>query len=279
MPLALPGTEALVSAQALAAYGIVINLAYLNLPNLRFPQRIKKKILQVIGGYEDVYSDINANSAQYKGLYDLADFDEIRDLPSPTAFAGQIGGGFFVGLFMFIWCTPVQLTYTFNTSTIEKRQIQISLATQPIDKLISAVLLCVCNMYLFYLMGNQVNSNSTSALTYLFYAFEYSIGAIAIFSLVRRDIVTAIIAGLALWVTHLSIYNPDAYSFIPNASDPVQMLTLFMISVLVTALLVAFSHMLYPMVERHFAQQATNILEQATEKNKTRNSDNKERNR
>ena len=64
MPLALPGTEALVSAQALAAYGIVINLAYLNLPNLRFPQRIKKKILQVIGGYEDVYSDINANSAQ-----------------------------------------------------------------------------------------------------------------------------------------------------------------------------------------------------------------------
>ena len=56
---------------------------------------------------------------------------------------------------------------------------------------------------------------------------------------------------------------PGNSRFLPDAASPVHMLGLLTASVVVTALLVAFSHMLYPVAERYFVQQTNDILEDA----------------
>jgi hypothetical protein len=193
-------------------------------------------------------------------VHELADFGEFREMPVPTAtqsWVGLKGGGIFVGLFMFIWCTPVALAIKGKTRTF-------SLAALPIDKLVAAILLSVCNLYLFFLMSTKiVGSDAGNLLSLPFDLLEFSVAAIVLSSLYRSDIVTAAFAGISMLLAHLSIYGPDTFPFILNAGNPTRMLQLLISSVLVTSLLVAFSHLLYPIAERHFVSQTTQIFDAA----------------
>jgi hypothetical protein len=256
MALAL-SADAVGTAEVLAGYGIAINLAYLNLPNLRFPQRIKARLRQVIREYEDVYEYIEEGSEIYPGVYELGDFGEFREMPVPQAtdsWGGLKSGGIFVDLFMLIWCTPVKLTLKGKNRTL-------ALAALPIDKLVAAILLSICNLYLFFLMTAKIApADAVRLLSGPFDLFQVCVAAIVISSLARRDIVTAIVAGVSMLLADLSIYWPDSLPFVLNASDPTRMLQLLICSVLITSLLVAFSHLLYPAAERHFVSQTTQIF-------------------
>jgi hypothetical protein len=247
----MPMLDSLINLESIAAVGLAINLAYLNLPNLRFADRLKNKIRLLMDGYDRrAFSSIQQNDSAYSALFIAGNLQEIASLHKPSTGVSPHQGDILVQLFMRIWCTPVALRY-------KKQQKEPDVGTVPTDKIISSVLLVVSASYLYAMAAIKAGAGA-SVLTPLFVLFVIipALGVITA-QLIRQDYTNGLIVFAALVFSLNSMF----FGYLGLWIDPVSSaLTVLVLCVALTTVLVLISAALYQSAETHYSLLVKQVM-------------------
>ncbi len=245
----------LVGLEALAAFGIAINLAYLNLPNLRYADRIKAKILEIIVKYPpDTHANVQADVLAYKSVYEAGDLAKISTFPKPTIeLSTHQDGDPILQTFMLFWCTQVR----FPNSTL------------PLDKVISAIWLTVSSLYLYKIAAIKIDLGEWILQILLVIFVVAPIVGMLVYMGRKRDKINFWIIVVAAVFAFVSMYGLDTTNIL-SAKNPAFAFFVLALSVGVTTLFVMFSFLTYPRAERHYTTRATNAMSGAEAKKLSR---------
>jgi len=238
---------ALQNLESIAAFGIALNLTYLNLPNLRFADRIKNKIRLVISGYhESAYSHVETNDPGYKSIFVAGELNDLAAIKKPTGEAYS-DGSMWVQIFMGMWCTPVWTGH----------------GTVPVDKVIASILLVVSSLYIFVIAAIKVQADFDVLTNMLIIFVVLPIMGILIAFGYRRDWANLAIASLVTLYGLYCIYSDRSAL---RVEDPQHALVLLVLCVAVTTLLSLSSFALYQTAEKHYTNEVKRLFDAATKK-------------
>jgi len=240
-------TPTITIPEGLLALAIALNLAYINLSNLRFTDRLMYVIRNMLDGRdpEIIRDDISIEYPYIWKLGDLHDykggrFREPSEYEEKKAHVSKI----LARIFLYIYCNNVTKDHIIST-----------------DKLISSICLAISCFFLFALYGNQAKVEP-DILVILFFGFFVISALVALIFVIRANYENCLIMSISTILGYYWVWRPG---WIPNTLqiDVRDQQNIYYINcalVLIPTLLVLFSAWAYPTTREEILEILRRLL-------------------